>query len=357
MKFTLLGEYSGLHHAVKKGLVALGHDVMLISDGDRRKNIEADIRLDSLCRLLPQGRLNSLYSSVYKLKNLSADHLSIISPILLGGGRYVRELFSFNLLRRALDKATTSSLCAAGSDSFWLNYVSTLNYHPFDSPVDTKPAFSQFPADLLNQHVARRVDKIIGFTPDYYYAYASNTSFSAKTYQVPMVGCSLMQASPECYSPRKSKVTVLFGSNKSAFKGGPVIISALKKFQSHHQDVEILAPSMCSYNEWFEYVRRSDILVDQCRTYSYGVNALLGMALGKIVLTGWSWPPMEIFDFEMPPVISITPTVNSVFNSLCLAYRNFRDGRHMPEVSSEFYNSYHSPVVVAKKFLSHILSI
>lgn len=357
MKFTLLGEFSGLHYAIKQGLVALGHDVILISDGDKRKNISSDIRLDNLSPFLPQGRLNSIFSSCYRLKLPFSDHLSIISPLLLGGGRYIREFFSYNLLRRSLDRTNTSSLCAAGSDSFWLKFAKTLDYHPYDSSVDPKPIFSQFPTNTLNHYAAKSVDAIFGFTPDYYSAYKSNLSFEAKTFQLPMVGCSLMKSIPESYSPVKSKVVILFGSNKYAFKGGFIIEKALKRFHYDFQDVEIVTPAMCSYNEWFEYVRRCDILIDQCRTYSYGVNALLGMALGKIVLTGWHWPPMKVFNYEQPPMIHISPTVDSVYQSLFLAYTNIRGGIHKPELPSAFYDSYHSPIVVTQKFLSFVRNL
>ena len=36
MKVLLLGEYSGLHNTLKTGLVALGHQVTLVGDGDGR---------------------------------------------------------------------------------------------------------------------------------------------------------------------------------------------------------------------------------------------------------------------------------------------------------------------------------
>lgn len=355
MRFILLGEFSGLHYALKLGLADLGHDVLLISDGDKRKSIAADIRLNSLFGFLPEGRINSLISSVCRLKIPFSDHLSIVSPLLLGGGRFVRELFSYALLLKAFDSVNTSSLCAAGSDSYWLRYVGkNLEYNPYDLKTDPRPVFSQFPANVLNEYAASKVDFIFGFTPDYFHAYHSIDSLSTKTFQLPMVGCSMTKSAPQGYSIIKNKVTILFGANKYDFKGGAFITKALQQFALNFHDVEIITPAMCSYNSWIEYVKRCDILIDQCRTYSYGVNALLGMALGKVVLTGWNWSTMDVFDHQQPPVIHISPSVKSVYNGLFQAYTLLKEGIHDPQSSGKFYDDYHSPKSIARKFIAKI---
>ncbi|MES1181368.1 MAG: glycosyltransferase family 1 protein, partial [Flavobacterium sp.] len=42
MRILLLGEYSRLHNSLKEGLVALGHEVIIVSTGDGFKNYPAD---------------------------------------------------------------------------------------------------------------------------------------------------------------------------------------------------------------------------------------------------------------------------------------------------------------------------
>ena len=42
MRILLLGEYSRLHNSLKEGLIALGHDVIIVSNGDGFKNYPAD---------------------------------------------------------------------------------------------------------------------------------------------------------------------------------------------------------------------------------------------------------------------------------------------------------------------------
>jgi len=42
MRIALIGEFSRLHNTLKEGLVQLGHEVVLINNGDGFKNFPAD---------------------------------------------------------------------------------------------------------------------------------------------------------------------------------------------------------------------------------------------------------------------------------------------------------------------------
>jgi hypothetical protein len=353
MRFTLIGEFSGLHMSLKLGLEALGHSAKVISDGDKSKAIAADIRIDKHLYWLPQGRINSIISSLL-ISLPPTDHVSIVSPLLLGGGRFFREALSFLFLNKIVASSSSISLCAAGSDSFWLAYCKGLSYHPFDDVSDPVPAFARFPANVLNSYIADRASVINGFTPDYYYAYSTVAKYKKRAKFLPMVGCPLLKSSPCSYSSSVLRIKILFGSNKPGFKGASFIKEALSRFSRSYSDVEIIIPSMCSALEWIHYIRECDILIDQCRTYSYGINALYGLAFGKIVLTGWKWGDCEFFNGFSPPVIPIEPSVISVYEGLEYARLTFRNGDHNPVTNSSFYDKFHSPVAVASKFVANL---
>ena len=51
MKILLFGEYSGLMNCLKDGLLQLGHDVFLASNGDGFKNYPSDFRWDKTIKL------------------------------------------------------------------------------------------------------------------------------------------------------------------------------------------------------------------------------------------------------------------------------------------------------------------
>ena len=53
MRILLVGEYSGLFNCLKDGLIALGHEVFLASDGDAYRDYPSDFRWD--VRLKTEG--------------------------------------------------------------------------------------------------------------------------------------------------------------------------------------------------------------------------------------------------------------------------------------------------------------
>ena len=357
MKFTLVGEFSGLHASLKMGLESLGHTAFVISDGDLRKNLTADIRIDQYLKFLPRGRINAIVSSLI-IRIPPSDHISIISPLLFGGGRFVREAASYLFFARLFSASRSLSLCAAGTDSYWLTYCRKhLSYHPFDSHSDPVPAFNKFPATALNSYIANKVSLVTAFTPDYYYSYSSVANCGVPVKFVPMVGCPLLKSAISDYNPQKKRIIILFGSNKHQFKGAYLIKNALTAFCSEYNDVELVLPSMCSASEWVNYVKDCDILVDQCRTYSYGVNTLYGLAFGKLVLTGWNWGETSFYSGFRPPVIPIRPSAESIYEGLVIAYNLFRQGLHSPSGCADFYDRFHSPSSVAAHFISLLSTI
>lgn len=46
MRILLFGEYSNLFNCIKDGLLELGHEVYLVSDGNGYRNYESDYRYD-----------------------------------------------------------------------------------------------------------------------------------------------------------------------------------------------------------------------------------------------------------------------------------------------------------------------
>ena len=47
MKILLLGEYSNLHNSLKQALLNMGHEVLLVGNGDGFKKYETDILIKS----------------------------------------------------------------------------------------------------------------------------------------------------------------------------------------------------------------------------------------------------------------------------------------------------------------------
>ena len=79
MKILLLGEYSGLFNSLKEGLVELGHNVTLISDGDGFKNYPSDYSW----RVSNFGSLYPYFSLLKGLSLLPAENHILVLCFLI----------------------------------------------------------------------------------------------------------------------------------------------------------------------------------------------------------------------------------------------------------------------------------
>jgi glycosyltransferase involved in cell wall biosynthesis len=71
--------------------------------------------------------------------------------------------------------------------------------------------------------------------------------------------------------------------------------------------IEYLSPTAAPHSEMWDLVRRSDIVVDQILTGSYGVAAIEAMAAGRLVI-GYLFDEVRALMPEPPPIIDATPT-------------------------------------------------
>ena len=116
MRVLLLGEYSNVHWTLAEGLRALGHDVLVVSNGDNWKNYKRDIDL----RRRSNGKLDSVryIIQVERLFNRlkGFDVVQIINPIFLDL-RAKRMKRYYDILRRNNKKMF---LGAFGMDHYWV---------------------------------------------------------------------------------------------------------------------------------------------------------------------------------------------------------------------------------------------
>ncbi|MGI6445956.1 MAG: hypothetical protein ACOX2I_09610 [Candidatus Ozemobacteraceae bacterium] len=69
MKILLVGEFSSFHNYLKDGLVKLGHEVVIVANGDGWKNIPCDLTWQSPYKGII-GKLHSFYKLLILSKQL-----------------------------------------------------------------------------------------------------------------------------------------------------------------------------------------------------------------------------------------------------------------------------------------------
>ena len=79
MKILLVGEYSRLHNSLKEGLNALGHQVILMGDGDYFKNYPVDIKLN---RRFQKGLLKRFKNLIFRLSGFDISSWLLLRSAL-----------------------------------------------------------------------------------------------------------------------------------------------------------------------------------------------------------------------------------------------------------------------------------
>ena len=196
-----------------------------------------------------------------------------------------------------------------------------------------------------------KFDAIVSSHYEYFKAF-ENTGFKQKNKFIPI---PIRQN--EIYYPLTKipgKINVYYGETRFGFKGGHFIKEAIERIKnsSYAKYFNFTYTKRISYNEYTRILDNTHVLIDQCNSYSYGVNALVGLTKGKIVMTG---AEPEIFNFmgidqNECPLINIRPSVDDIFIKL-ISLVSLR--QHFPEMSvkgMEFVKKYHNPIKIAHEY-------
>jgi len=347
MKILLVGEFSGVHNNLKMGLKALGHDVKLAADGDGFKKFGYDFRIKPFRFLL--FPLNIFYFIVNIKKFVGFDIVQFINPCVLPTYYFYfgipQLIFKFN-------KKIVYYVC--GTDPAFINSKEKFKYFPFDNTNS-----SEFPKYhfLFYYYYLWFVEKIDIIIPSMYtYAVGYYTNKKLKGI-IPLPGSSKYVLAPSSIS--KEKIRVLFGISRYDFKGARYILEALEKItEIYGNKVKINIVESLPFLEYNHILESNDILIDQCKTYDYGMNGIFGMEKGLIVLSGNEEESSKYFDLiEIKnPIINIIPDSEQIFNVLerLINLTNEELYKHKIE-SLTWVKNVHDNYLVSQKFLQQYL--
>lgn len=121
MKILLFGEFSGFFNCLKDGLMALGHEVFLASNGDGRKDYPSDFRWDSH-RSKNWGKFAPFYNvanvMLHKELLVGYDVVLLICPNLFSRYTWLNRI-PYDFLRKHNKKVYLSG---AGTDAHMFDY-------------------------------------------------------------------------------------------------------------------------------------------------------------------------------------------------------------------------------------------
>ncbi len=106
------------------------------------------------------------------------------------------------------------------------------------------------------------------------------------------------------------------------------------------------------YGEYIKLLLEQDVIVDQLFNKSLGVNSLLSLARGKILVAGDAMLGCNAYNIPLPPMISCDPSVSGLERSMRCLLDNYDDMVFNPDNARAYVETYHSPKLVAQKFVN-----
>ena len=320
MKVLLLGEYSGLHNTLKEGLVALGHEVTLVGDGDGFKNFPADISIRP--SFFNKPIIKYIKLGVYKLFGFDllklerglryAAHqkrLKGYDIVQLINEKPIKTIPSLerSFLKNIFRDNKKTILLSCGIDSFNLEYL-----------LEKKFKYSLMDPYFENQNLKGIYNYILNY----------NTESHKKTHQLILENISGIIASDMDYaiplrdhplfkgiipnpvnldkldySPLtiSSEIVIFLGINRGNYnqKGIVYFEKALEIIQKkYNAKVKVIVAENIPYAEYMQLYKSAHILLDQVYSYDQGYNALEAMANGKVVFTGAETEFLKHFNLQ-----------------------------------------------------------
>ena len=361
MRILLLGEYSNVHWSLGEGLRALGHDVTVVSDGDSWKNYRRDIDLSRRST----GKFDTL-RYLFRLQNVfrnlkGYDIVQIINPMFLSL-RASRIKCYYDYLRRHNGKMF---LGAFGMDYYWVNAgldCTTFRYSDFNfgSTPRTEEPFNQIEIKdwyegekgVLNRYIASDCDGIVAGLYEYYASY--HPVFSTKTTFIPfpIPRESIRRKPLESISyPLKFFIGIQRG--RSEYKGTDKMLRALERLKEDYPEkLDIIKVESVPFDEYRRLVKESDILLDQLYSYTPGMNGLLAMSQGVVLVGGGEEEHYELLgESDLRPIVNVLPSEDDVYSKLRSLLLDIEDVRHRSKESVDYVVRHHDNVSVAQRYL------
>lgn len=360
MKILLIGEYSNVHWTLAQGLKKLGHQVVVLSDGDGWKDYDRDISL-TRGKKTPVSGLWYYLKALYRFKQLRGyDVVQIINPMFLLL-KAERIMPFYHELRRHNDKVFMG---AFGMDKYWVE--AGMNCHTFkysDFNLGDKLRHSDLNTTyyndwvlgakgVLNEAIAQDCDGIVSGLYEYD---ASYRPFYARKLRFIPFPIDTNKYTPTIRRAADGIVKFFIGIQKqrNEYKGTNIMLRALKRVKHDYPDkCEITIVESLPFHEYVKALNNSHVILDQLYSYTPGMNALQAMAQGLVVVGGGEEENYEILnEKELRPIVNVEPTEDSVYNHLVTLVKTPELVELLSKQSIEYVRRHHNYITVAKKYI------
>lgn len=373
MRILLVGEYSRLHNSLKEGLVALGHDVILMGDKDGFKDYPVDIYINQSFR---NKILHKFKVGVYKLTGLDLGSIEIkykarkkikslknfdVIQLINESSFHIQpkaEIDLVELLKSKTDKLFVlscsydhSSVKSMLNNDFRYSALTPYLYDPsLKSLYKFKLNYINKEFTLLHQFVINHSDGIIATDMDYHLPLMNHQKYLGLIPNPINIDEINFIPVPIIY-----KIKIFHGINKHSAipKGNSFFSKALEIIaKKHGDDVEIMSAANTPYKDYINLYDDCHILLDMVYAYDQGYNALEAMAKGKVVFTGAEQEWLDYYGLEEDTVvINALPDVDYLVNKLSWLIEHPEKILEISQNARAFVEKEHYYIDIAKKYI------
>lgn len=361
MKILLLGEFSSFHRFLKMGLESLGHEVTLAGSPDGFKKIPLDVNLWPSDQWAQYKIFNALLKQftiskeINKLKGY--DIVQFISSMKFHNSiPFYGKWFNSYCYKILIKQNYSSFLVACGNDPVYVQIGRKITkYNPIDAQINLTNSIPKMVNDKKalewNIKLAQSVNGVIPTSYNYDIGYKTLENSINLSPLIPMPIDTIAYPYEENILI-DNKIRILHGITRPGMKGSNYIIEALKKIEKEYpEEVIIDFLERLPLHEYQERLRSCNVLIDQCNSYGYGINALIGLSMGKIVLSGCEPELMMSLGVKVCPVINIRPDVDHIFSKIEKLIIERESIKDKGEASRNYVESIHDAKKVAQQYV------
>lgn len=367
MKILLLGEYSNVHWTLAEGLRALGHEVCVVSDGDRWKDYPRDISIVRRWRTSPWALKRTLGAVLYLLRLLwvmprlrGYDVVQLINPVFIDL-KASRIMPFYRYLRRHNGKLFMG---AFGIDKYWVKAgldCTTFRYSDFNigSQLRHNPDndlmirdWLHGPKGQLNDRIAADCDGIIAGLYEYYASY--HPYFADKLRFIPFpINLDNITSAVRTAHDGVVKFFVGVQRERSAYKGTDIMLRALRQMEAEYPDrCQVTVVESVPFRQYIQLLNQSHVQLDQLYSYTPSMNALQAMAQGMVVVSGGEPESYAIIgEEELRPIVNVQPDEDDVHRQLAHLVEHPDLIAQLSRQSIEYVRRHHSHTSVAQRYV------
>lgn len=353
MKILLIGEFSGFFSTLKSALNSIGYEVTLASTGDSWRKFQNDIHLIPRWGNETLENLHRyLLPAINQKKLFGYDVVQLINPAILSPV----NPFNAMLGRKIIESSGKTFLSACGDDSYYFDSRKNLRYNPLDDAKDIDYKGKKLSIEYewyksWNRELAKKANGVIPVMYDYAQAYRNINGINLrKSIPLPVNLKKLKYIGSN--NSKSKKLTVFHGLNREGYKGTKYVREAFNILQEKYTSkIDFIIGGQIPYTHYINYLAQFDIVVDQVNSYSSGMNGIIAMALGKVVVGGAEPESMNEFGLNKSPVINITPNTQDIVDKLTTLIENKINLESIGWESRQFVENNHDSVEIAKKYV------